>query len=721
LLRWRNRPETRRVMFTDHEITADEHRAWWRAVAADASRKVLLYEDEAGPAGVVNYFDIDAAAGTCHWGFYLGDRVAGPGVLQTWAGLERAAIDHAFGTLGCRSLRCETFAFNEAVLDMHRRFGFEETGRTTRMKDGNPSEVVLMELRRPAADDAECVALLGSANWEIFADDLATELAGKLGKPYRALVPPFGQYRMLLADPGSTLRREDPKICVFCERFEDLLESPFAIFDASQQEGVAARLEEYIATLRDARASLRGTFLVFDLVPVRPVSRTLQDSDHDGSSATDAFLGCLNRRLAQACAELPDCHLLPLAEAARNYGRRRANPAKYWHLGRLPYSSGFFSEMARMTAGALMALAGRTARVVVLDLDNTLWGGVIGDDGLDGIRIGGDYPGSAFAEVQNAVLALRDRGIVLTICSKNNEEIALEAFRRHPGMRVKESDFVARRINWQDKADNIRALAEEIGVGLGALCLIDDSPYERAAVRNALPDVAVPDLPADIADWPAFLLELPAFASFRLTQEDRERQSRYAARATIRREQAQYGSREDYWRGLAMQLFFTPLRDTNRQRVLQLLAKTNQFNMTTRRHTDVDLAGIAARGGVTLAVGLADRFSGRETVGVLVLVPDGQRRDVLAIDSFVLSCRVLGRSVETGILGWLCRYAIRQGFTKLEGEFVATPRNDPARSVYPDHGFAAVGNGVYELPLGERAVPCPDWFTITEEIENIPL
>ncbi len=718
ILKWRNHPEVRKVMFTDREISLAEHLAWWERVKADQGRKVYLFLFRGQPVGVVNYFDIEPERRRCHWGFYLDiGRDWAPGErLDAWLALEQEAIRHAFGPLGCDTLVCETFAFNDHVLALHRKLGFEEIESFEREKDGQPQKVIVMALKKPVAARLQ-VAFLGSANWELIAQDFVREYRTITGEATEVLPLPFGQYRTLLADAGSALRIADPDYCFFCERFEDLLEGAYAIFDDVSRAALESKFHDYLELIRAAREHMAGRFLVMDLAPVRPVAATLDSACYEENSEM-GFVNSLNKRLSEYCATLADCHVVRLSVLVQAWGARQANPGKYWHLGRIAFPAPFGQALNRRLIQTMLALNGKTARVLVLDLDNTLWGGVIGDDGMGGIRLGGDYPGSVFAEIQETLKTFRNRGVALTICSKNTEGVALEAIDTHPEMRLRSDDFAVIRINWNDKAANIREIAEEIGVGLSSLCVIDDSPYEREAIRRMLPGTIVPELPGDVTLWPAFLLDHPYLGSLRLTQEDRERADRYRLKAHIQKEAAGFSDKQDYWRSLEMHLYFHDFSNANQQRVLQLLNKTNQFNMTTRRYGETDLSRIRQEGGIIIPVGLSDKYSEREIVGVLVLLSSGAQAATLVIDSFLLSCRVLGRSVETGILGWICRYARDKGYRSLEGRFFATERNQPAGTVYREHGFADAGAGRWLLDMERAAVALPEWFAITDELKK---
>ncbi len=730
VLRWRNHPEVRRVMFTDHEISLAEHLAWWEKVRQDPSRQVLLFYYVGRPAGVVNFLNIDLQQHSCHWGFYLDNEQWQENAerLKVWLGLEQAVIEYAFSSIGVNALYCETFELNRPVHQIHRRFGFEEVERFCRDKNGQPEMVTVMVLRQPALEKsvvrvsleqklpAVKLTFLGSANWDIISRDFVRRYGEIVGERAEIHPIPFGQYRQQLWDDSSELLTASIDYCIFCERFEDLLETPFAVFDLSQSAALEARFDTYLQQIEQARQRLSGTFFVCDLAPVRPFSATLEDAVYAPSSVRSLVVR-LNARLASFCENLADCYLVRLSALIEHHGARFADPGKYWHLGRIAFNGPFGGELNLQLIKTILALRGKTARVLVVDLDNTLWGGVIGDDGLQGIKVGGDFPGNVFVQIQQTLKTLRERGVVLAICSKNTEAIAAEAFEKHPGMVLRLEDFTCQRINWTDKAGNIRSIAEEIGVGLSSICFLDDSPYEREAIRQLLPEVIVPELPEDITLWPAFIMACPHLASLRLTQEDRERVRRYAVKVRIAQEAASFADKESYWQSLEMKLCFQRLSSTNLQRVLQLLAKTNQFNMTTRRHSEKDLERLVDAGAEIIPIGLADKYSAQEIIGLIILAPVAEAHNVAAVETFLLSCRVLGRSVETGILGWACAHLKQQDYSILEGLFVETPRNQPASRIYPEHGFVDLGQGRYQLDLDGHSIALPQWFQFTEEEE----
>ena len=716
--RWRNEPDVRRVMFTDHVISPEEHRKWWSNVKHDPTKEVLLFLDQGQAIGVVNFFDIDSGMRSCHWGFYLADSatMGDRNKVAAWLELEQEAVAYAFDTLGCESLHCETFSHNAAALQMHKRFGFRRTGVQRRERDGVGEDVILMTLDRPqqeASSAGPSFAFIGSANWDLAGRALKKTWSQFTDAECEVVNLPFGQYRSELTNPDSVLYRSRPDYLVMAERFEDFFPSPFDCFDTSLIPAVEDRFQEYLGAIRSARERLDGVLLVLDLVPTRPVADTLNDNACNPDSVA-AFVARLNEQLLTLCDTLSDCLLVSLSSVVHEVGSGLSNAGKYWYLARLGISDKAMDALARRLAATVLSRTGRTARVVVVDLDNTLWGGVVGDDGIAGLQLGGDFPGNAFSAIQHALKALTRRGIALAICSKNTEAVALDALRRHPGMVLEESDFVASCINWEDKGDNIRSIAEEISLGLGSVFVLDDSPYERDAIRAALPQAIVPDPPEDITEWPGFLINHPCLASLSLTEEDKVRVQRYHARQQVAAEEGRFANRDEYLHNMNMQLGFDPLADTNRHRILQLIAKTNQFNMTTRRYGESQINDLLHRGATIIGVALSDKYSARETIGALILLPEDER--TLVIDTFLLSCRVLGRTVESAILAWAAIFATQRGFKSLRGEVIATDRNGPAQGVYSGLGFTQQGPGEYVLDLSEELISIPPWFEIFDEV-----
>lgn len=361
---------------------------------------------------------------------------------------------------------------------------------------------------------------------------------------------------------------------------------------------------------------------------------------------------------------------------------------RYWYLSKHAVGLGAVGRLAGAVADILAAALGLSRKVVVLDLDNTLWGGVIGEDGLGGIELGGTPAGEAYVDVQEYVRALTARGLVLAVCSKNNPEDARLPFEQHPDMRLTLADFVAFEASWDDKPSVLRRIAQRLDVGLDALVFVDDNPVEREAVRRQLPQVGVVELPRDASGYLRALADFPGLQSVALTEEDRRRTAQYQARTAAHEAATGAATREDFLAGLEMTATIEDLSEANLGRIVQLIGKTNQLNLTTRRHGAAEVQALAARdGSIVWGVRVRDRFDDHGLVAVLIAVPDG---DDLDVDTFLMSCRVLGRTVEQAVLGALVAAARAAGFASVTATYLPTERNAPAAAILPEAGFSPV-------------------------------
>lgn len=558
------------------------------------------------------------------------------------------------------------------------------------------------------------ITFLGSANWSIAIEQLQKRVMNSWGDMWKTIDIPFGQYRMQLVDKHSTLRTLNPDICVFCERIEDLLPNTQGQYHESLEQDIHDRFEEYITCIREARNILKGVFFIFDIFPVKTFVQCLNETAYNDHASLAHLSFELNKKLISLCSELEDCHLLPLSTYLQQYGSDHAWSLKYWSMARIPYAPEFSDILIECVINTYKSLQGKNAKVLVLDLDNTLWGGVIGDDGLSGIQLGSDYPGNIYVAVQYVVKALSQNGVVLALCSKNTDSIALDAINSHPYMVLRQEDFIVTKINWYSKSDNIKEIANEIGVDLSAVCFIDDSPYEREEVRTNLPDVIVPELPEDVAEYADFIARLPCFTRLSLTQADKERTQRYHVRKKVLSEQSKFSSKNDYLKSLDMKVDVSPISQKNKSRLLQLIAKTNQFNTTTHRHTEADLSHLMSNGAEVFAISLRDKYSEQDIIGVIILY--SRVKNTLEIESFILSCRVLGRGIETGVLAWVYEYAKQHGYDRLCGIFTHTERNKPAATLYTDHNFICDSDGkTYILDMNCSTLSYPDWLEVSDD------
>lgn len=343
------------------------------------------------------------------------------------------------------------------------------------------------------------------------------------------------------------------------------------------------------------------------------------------------------------------------------------------------------AALADHVAAAIAGSIRRAVRLVAVDLDDTLWGGLVGEVGWQGVDLDIEGRGFGHLRLQRFLLGLRERGVVLAAVSKNNERDAMEVFERRPEMLLRPQHFAEMRINWEPKSGNLADMLETLNLTPVGACFLDDSRFEREEVRRLLPDVLVPEFPDDIADLVPTLAASGDFAVPVVTAEDKARSRMYDEERQRRAARPALGDLRDYYHSLGLELTPAPLGPGNEQRVLDLIAKTNQFNPTGRRHGREALAALAEAGAEVWAYDLVDRFGGYGTIGAAILTREGE---AARIDTWVLSCRAMGRTVENGILRHLAGRARSAGARMLVGEFVAAPRNQPVADLYPRLGFA---------------------------------
>lgn len=485
----------------------------------------------------------------------------------------------------------------------------------------------------------------------------------------------FGQVHGILADAGGTPWRDTPEFALVWTRPEMVIPS-FGRLLAHEKVETAELLAEVDAFASlVCEASQRVKSLFFAAWAIDPFNRGMGMADFRSSHGIRRALLEMNCRLVELFDRQGNVFMLDTQSWFARAGREAVEP-KLWYQAKIPYGNAVFQAAVDDVKAAIRGLRGEARKLVVLDLDNTMWGGIVGDDGWENLRLGGHDPvGEAFQHFQRELKALTRRGIILGIASKNTEAVALEAIRNHPEMVLRETDFAGWRINWSDKAANIADLVKELNLGLQSVVFIDDNPLERARVRDMLPEVLVPEWPVNPQLYVSALRAMTCFDAPAVSQEDSERTQSYVterARVALRQ---QAGSAEDWLRGLGIKVLVERLDAGNVRRATQLLNKTNQLNLATRRFTEAELEGWvsrANRGFWTFRV--SDRFGDAGLTGLASLeVVDGTG----LVCDFVLSCRVMDRRVEETMVAWLAEQAKFLGARELVASFIPTSKNAP--------------------------------------------
>lgn len=404
-------------------------------------------------------------------------------------------------------------------------------------------------------------------------------------------------------------------------------------------------------------------------------------------------LSKLNSALIDMAVEIGNLRLLDLEPIRARMGEAFKDE-KMYAIAKLPFSTGALPEIANLVVEAVKARKGRIRKCAVLDLDNTLWGGVIGDDGMSGIQIGDLNQGHAFTEFQTWLKELKNRGIMLAVCSKNDEKNAREPFISHPEMVLRLDDFSAFVANWEDKASNIRKIQKELNIGFDSMVFFDDNPFERNLVKTMLPEVEVPDLPEDPELYTSFARSQNLFDTASFSDEDLVRTERYIAEKKRSSMSLEMESYDDYLKALEMKAVVAPFDEFHTPRIAQLTQRSNQFNVRTVRYTDEEIARIASDDRyITRYYKLSDRFGDHGLISVVILE---KREDALFVDEWLMSCRVLKRGMEQFISDSIVEIARKEGYRKVIGEYIKTPKNAMVENLYPDMGFKKLGDGRFE-------------------------
>jgi FkbH-like protein len=514
---------------------------------------------------------------------------------------------------------------------------------------------------------------------------------------------PSGQPVAALLDPNLPCWQGRPDVAVIWTRpqavvsgFNDLLRyEPVALRKLLQE------VDEFCSWLVNLSGCVRYVFVPSWVLPsYRSIFGVLDMKTEIGLMNT---LMRMNLRLCENFEKLSNIHVLNTHKWIERAGIQAYNP-KLWYLGKIPFGNEIFKEAVQDVKAALRGMLGYARKLVILDLDDTLWGGIVGEVGSEDLVLGGHHPrGEAYADFQHALKSMKNRGILLAIASRNEEPVALEAIRNHPEMVLRLEDFAGWRINWQDKVQNIIDLMAELNLGPQSTVFIDDNPAERARVKEGLPEVLVPDWPPDPLLYPQALLSLRCFEIASLSREDLSRTAMYLSESQRRELKAAVSSLEEWLARLAIRVQVEELHPANLQRAAQLLNKTNQMNLSTRRMSEAELRVWAAEEHHKLwTLRVSDKFGDAGLTGIVSL--EIQDRKAQIVD-FILSCRVLGRKLEETMLATAIRHARAAGVEYVYARYVPTSKNKPCldffKSLAP--GFRQQG----ECFIRESAKPFP--------------
>ena len=516
----------------------------------------------------------------------------------------------------------------------------------------------------------------------------------------------FNTYSQDILSPESLAYAPNTHCVILAVQTRDIAIDLWLGQGAIERERVKEVVNNFESLIDSFRSKSDAYLIVHNLQqPAWPSAGILDLASKD--SQRDAICQ-INRGLISLAAKYQGVHILDYDALVARYGRANWSNESRWLSMRLPVAVENFHHLSDEWLKFIVPMSGRVAKALVVDLDNTLWGGVLGEDGADGILLDGEYPGAAYQALQQVLLDLSQRGVILAVCSKNDEAEAMKVLNSHPGMHLRPDNFSVLKINWEDKATNIRAIAQELNIGTDAIAFLDDNASERLWIRQSLPEVCVIDLSDDPMTYADTVRAAPVFERLKLSSEDKQRSRQYAELRQRKDLQARMGSLEDFYRSLNMQLDVFYATPSDVSRVAQLTQKTNQFNLTTQRYSDADISKFLDDTSFDIfASRVKDRFGDSGIISVAIVEIDGTKA---RLDTFLLSCRVIGKTIETAILSVIAKELEGRGIKLLISNYLATAKNSPASNFLPDHGFKENKNSMWQIELPASKLKVPEWI-----------
>jgi FkbH-like protein len=412
--------------------------------------------------------------------------------------------------------------------------------------------------------------------------------------------------------------------------------------------------------------------------------------------------------------------VLDINNFIQNYPFEQLIDWRYYFISKLPFSPKLIENFRIWFHNQVESIHLKRKKCIIFDLDNTLWSGILGEDGIDGIKIGGEYPGNVFLEFQNSLLEISKSGIILAVCSKNNEKDVIDVWEKNPFLAIRKEHISAYRINWKNKSDNINELARELNIGLDSIVFIDDNPAERELVKQLLPMVVTPDFPQQPYELPVFVNMIidKYFKIYSLTDEDKTKVEQYRSNSERAVLQKKYSNFSDYLKSLEIEIQLQEANSFNIPRIAQMSQKTNQFNLTSKRYTEVDIFSFLEHGDIVYCINVKDKFGDNGITGLAILELKRENGEAI-VDSFLLSCRILGRGIEDAFLFLMLKKLKLEGFKTVYASYISTPKNEQVENFYDKAGFSVISENWlpsyekrYKIDLCNRNFEIATYFKI---------
>lgn len=495
----------------------------------------------------------------------------------------------------------------------------------------------------------------------------------------------YGQWIKFALSADSDLMEFSPD-CIF------IMLDGYAIIENLQDDAIKEELQKYAGCLQQFVKHYPNAMIAVSNIHIKDE----RISGGDFSEPLNAIEMLWNEQCRALMKTTKSVHLFPLREQIVAAGTTTVYDEKMWYLGSIPYSIGFIGKLSIAIDEFTTKLTLKRKKVLVTDLDNTLWGGIIGEDGVQGIKLSESLIGAAYRDTQKLLKQMKDRGVVLAIVSKNNEEDVNEAFGHNTHMILKPEDFSAIRINWISKAQNIQSIAQELNLGLDSFVFLDDNNVEREAVRQELPEVTVVDFPKDISKLPEVVRKAyeEYFFEWRVTDEDKVRTKQYREEAerkiALQAAETDSISMEDYLRSLDIRITIRTVNEQNIERVVQLINKTNQFNTNTIRMDMIEIRRYIERPEHRVFVSnVKDKYGDSGLIAVILASVDTSNNRAIIVN-FLMSCRVMGRQIENAIIRAIEKRLLTEGIREISASYVPTAKNSPVRNLWKTLDYTEV-------------------------------
>ena len=514
----------------------------------------------------------------------------------------------------------------------------------------------------------------------------------------------YNQYNQEILNASSKLYEFKPDVTFLIldtrTVLGNLFYSPYSASIAERRKFIENKSEELFTLVKAFNRSNSKLIITNFCVPTYSPYGICETKEEYG---LQEMVRDLNNKLIQNTAEEPSVYVYDFNSFITKHGESNVFLARQFLLGDIKIDLDYLSRLAEDFMGYIKPILGINLKCMVFDLDNTLWGGVVGEDGFDGIKLGTTPPGNAFVEFQRYVLALHQRGVILAINSKNNPDDALKVIREHPNMILHEENFACLKINWNDKVSNMKEIAEELNIGLDSLAFFDDDPVNREYVKMSLPEITVVELPKDPSAYATILQNMNDFNVLKITEEDSKRGEMYLQQRKRKDLEKTASNLEDFLKQLDIKITIKKSNTFTIPRISQLTLKTNQFNLTTRRYQEEDIRKFSQDKNMLIGCAqVEDKFGDNGITGAFIVKKNDTE---WTIDTFLLSCRVMGRDVEKAIMGYIINEAKKEKITKVVAEFISTKKNKPSEDFLASCGFQKEGE---------------NWFYFIDDTFKIP-